>query len=215
MMEYLRATKKTCSTACRGALQYVDIPGRRPPVRSIPAGEKWCTKCESTKPVTDFYEVTGRGYAAYCKPCVQAYNGVTKRRQRGLPDDAVLPRGRGAYPIGHTRYDSKGYVYEKVGDGREAHHRADAYGWVFQHVLVAEKKYGVEITREYTVHHKNGKRDDNRPANLELRAGPHGKGADILPFALRTKKGRLLAADILEEHGYRVTRPADEPGRRA
>lgn len=90
----------------------------------------------------------------------------------------------------------RGYVLEK----RTGHHRADRYGWVYQHVLVAEEKYGFLIPVGFTIHHENGVRHDNRPENLDLRVGPHGKGADVLPGILRDPDMRTLAREILSQY---------------
>lgn len=47
-------------------------------------------------------------------------------------------------------------------------------GWVLEHRLVAEQKYGRRILPTEHVHHLNGQRDDNRPENLEIIApGTH------------------------------------------
>lgn len=208
-MQYVRETKTTCSSACREAKRYV-IKGGRIPVRALPKNHKWCPKCENAKPITSFYTGKSGAVYSYCIPCKSADGKERRRDSLGLPHNTLLTtRARStSMDIGDTRTESAGYIMEKVGNSRESHIRADVNGWVYQHILVAEQKYGISIGREYTVHHQNGIRSDNRPENLELRVGNHGKGADILPFALRTEEGRQLAAQILEDYGYTVSSPS-------
>jgi HNH endonuclease len=47
---------------------------------------------------------------------------------------------------------------------------------VLEHRHIMEQILKRPLRKGETVHHKNGKRADNRHENLELRAGPHGNG---------------------------------------
>lgn len=60
------------------------------------------------------------------------------------------------------------YIWSK------GHPHANKQGYVMEHRLVMEQMLGRYLTQEEIVHHRNGKKDDNRPENLELtRRGDH------------------------------------------
>lgn len=66
--------------------------------------------------------------------------------------------GRGtSLPEGTTRRGGKGYRQIKVGKS-----------WPMQHRHIMEQVLGRPLEDHERVHHKNGRRDDNRPENLEL-----------------------------------------------
>lgn len=48
------------------------------------------------------------------------------------------------------------------------HPRADAAGWVYEHIVVAERALGRFLPAQHPVHHVNGIKQDNRPDNLVL-----------------------------------------------
>lgn len=71
--------------------------------------------------------------------------------------------------------NNNGYVSVYMGNGRPRK---------LEHRLVMEGVLGRPLTRQETVHHKNGIRTDNRPENLELWRSNHGPGqrvADMVP----------------------------------
>lgn len=56
------------------------------------------------------------------------------------------------------------------------HPEANTWGYVYEHRVVAEQIIGRRLIKDEVVHHKNGKRWDNRPENLEvMNKFEHGK----------------------------------------
>ena len=53
------------------------------------------------------------------------------------------------------------------------HHRASG-GYVYEHILVWEKNHNRPLNKDFSIHHLNGIKDDNRPDNLiVMRNGEH------------------------------------------
>jgi hypothetical protein len=206
--EAKRRDARLCSSRCRQKQSKIN---RGLNIReSLPDGCKRCGKCKQVKPVAEFFWLDGKRkrYQSYCKPCTRASQRASRRQKQGLPADATLKIGGPAAPEGHI-YTHRGYRLIKRG----GHHRADQYGYVFEHIVVAEEKYGIPITREYTVHHRNRDRADNRPENLELRVGNHGKGGDLMHTLLSDPSMRAVAVAVLREHGYVINEPGDRRNR--
>jgi hypothetical protein len=80
----------------------------------------------------------------YCSRSCSLKNRIKKGEAKSLPEGTRRPGG-------------SGYIRIKV-SGK----------WMFEHRLVMEQALGRKLDKRDRVHHKNGKRSDNRPENLEL-----------------------------------------------
>jgi transposase-like protein len=95
--------------------------------------------------------------------------GMTSRCRRQVGE------GHGRW-LGGVIKNDQGYLYESVSTSDPMLTMAIRAGYVLQHRLVMARSLGRPLTNTETVHHINGKRDDNRIENLQLRQGKHGKG---------------------------------------
>lgn len=93
-----------------------------------------------------------------------------KRRSRTLKG-RTLNTGRTHIKKGSTPANFKGWWKTKKGyviEYMPGHPMASSKGYVRQHRRVLADKLGRILDKHEDVHHINHKRDDNRPANLEL-----------------------------------------------
>jgi hypothetical protein len=102
-------------------------------------------------------------------------------RRLGAPGPPRLLRG-GTFRK-NLRTES-GYVKVYLPD----HPTSFKDGYILEHRLVMERMIGRPLFDHENVHHKNGKRDDNRPENLELwfRGQPPGQRIeDLVDFIVK------------------------------
>lgn len=130
--------------------------------------------------------------------CTKKYiaKGFCSRHYRAFKawmdkDRSVLNRAKN-----NPTKDQYGYVIVYVPN----HPNCSVSGQYPEHRLVMEEMIGRYLTREENVHHKNGVRNDNRPANLELWSSSQPKGQraeDKVKFAIEILE--LYAPHLLTE----------------
>jgi HNH endonuclease len=141
-----------------GASIYVVLSAKKP--------RRFCSRaCKSKAEIAPESEVRTcrRCRALYrVKPSQRwhrALDGFCSRRCQG---DASIARPLDRQHNGRcARLDRNGYVLL----WEPAHPKA-IHGWVYEHRLVVERRIGRPLSRDETVHHANGIKDDNRDANL-------------------------------------------------
>lgn len=95
---------------------------------------------------------------------------------------------------GGRRVTSNGYIEIYMPDHPRARGR-----YVFEHIVVLEKKIGRPLREEEEVHHKNRIKTDNRPENLQ----PINSGDHTRLHAPERRRGKMLRCVVCNQEFYR------------
>ena len=90
------------------------------------------------------------------KECVGIFLGNQRRKFLDIPSCLADASRKLDKNIGYVR------VYVPM------HPEANTRGYVYEHRVIAEQMIGRRLVKDEIVHHKNGKRWDNREENLEV-----------------------------------------------
>jgi hypothetical protein len=134
--------KKYCSTACYKIAKWK----RHSPKRVFKIYDRECVICGNKFRAKDYR-------SKYCsKECVS----TSRRKFLDVPSCLEKASRKIDRNLGYVR------VYAPM------HREANSWGYVYEHRLIAEEMIGRSLNKDEVVHHKNGKRWDNRKENLEV-----------------------------------------------
>ncbi len=132
---------------------------------------KTCTVCDKSK--QDWQFEVGRNQ---CRKCRNAY--IRKLRPRyAARRKAYISEPQDEPTLSESNFGYMQYFWP-------GHDLRNAAGHVFEHRLVAWQETGYDprvlelfVSGEIKVHHKNGIKHDNNPANLQMRLGHNKAGS--------------------------------------
>jgi hypothetical protein len=120
--------------------------------------DSWLCVCNCGRQVNAYTDDLRLGRARACRICDPESEIVQARRYPERPKPVS--------PISERRLQGTGYILVRSPQGR----------WVPEHRLVAKKMLGRPLAEGERVYHLNGKRDDDRAENLQVRTSPPSSG---------------------------------------
>lgn len=149
---------------------------------------KKCIKCQRVYEPSSRHRVCPRCRKQVDrKPCQLC--GELKQRKSNVCINCYYKSKQ--YPYSTKKHLSKdGYLYVYY----RSHPYADKSGRILEHRLIFEQKLGRYLLSHESVHHKNGRRNDNRIENLEL-------WAKVQPTGSRVEDLVQWAREILKLYG--------------
>lgn len=131
---------------------------------------------KNVEPIIDAYK-NGESQDSIAKRLGKSQGWVSNRLKRaGVETDHWRSRENHGAWKGGRHLSGDGYWLVLLPQDDPLFSMVNCQGYVFEHRLVMARHLGRPLEPNETVHHKNGKRDDNRIDNLELWTGKHGKG---------------------------------------
>lgn len=160
-----------CSRACvRAACRRAGVP-----LRSIGGQARELTPEEEA----EIIERRLRGESQ--QKIADALHTSQPRISRFLRSQGIYSLTYKGRPVGTGRLlNPAGYVTVLLRDDHPFAAMRNRSGYVLEHRLVMAEMVGRPLEPHETVHHINGDRQDNRPENLQLRQGKHGRGAVLV-----------------------------------
>lgn len=152
--EYLTVFKRKnfCSSLCKGKFFY-KIKGKER-FKKYGKGSGICIRCGKK------FRKTQQGQKYCSNDCAHK----ARKKYLNIPDCLENADRKLDKTIGYVR------IYCPM------HKKANTWGYVYEHILVAEQTIKRELLSDEVVHHKNGIRWDNRPENLQVMTKyEHGK----------------------------------------